>query len=644
MAEPILWSNELVLNNITTDIQTLHSTAALKNGGFVAVWRDANITNLRFFDAEGDAIALSKKINNTDAGNYARTSVAVLDNGDIVIGWVNRVGTSNPEAKLQRFSSTGVEKGPEISLGPTQSTNVFPEGEIKIITLTNGGYVVAWDDQSANNILFRVFKADGTTVTSKTIDLAGVTHEFFDITKGANGTFTVDYSARSASGAPYDLHGVKFSSSGAQIGSNSVLLSSNVREPSSILLANGGRAIVYAEGIAPLKMVIYNATGSVAVQPFILESTQESYFEPAVAQLRDGRIVAAWVSKEQGQTGNVADNVYARIINPDGTFNTDRFAVNDINSSTVSEHYPSITVLADGRFVISWDKGNPYNGGGGAGDIVDINARIYDPRETGINLQADDFANRLHGTNFTDTIKGGAGSDTIFGAGGNDKLHGQSGNDTLRGDGGNDELYGNAGKDKLIGGAGNDMASYKADGAVTVSLDGSLTKSGAAVGDTFSSIENLEGSTANDRLAGDAIGNVISGLAGTDTIFGRSGGDTLIGGTGKDTLTGGSGADSFAYTAVSHGGDLITDFTEFDSFIFRAAAFGFGTASGPLPEEALQVRSSNIANNSVVRFIFRTGDDTLWYDADGNGAGAARMMADLRNNYTTMSADDIVLI
>ncbi|RJT32612.1 hypothetical protein D3227_26710 [Mesorhizobium waimense] len=63
--------------------------------------------------------------------------------------------------------------------------------------------------------------------------------------------------------------------------------------------------------------------------------------------------------------------------------------------------------------------------------------------------------------------------------------------------------------------------------------------------DTFTSIENLTGSSFADQLGGNEGANVLDGLAGDDVLEGRGGSDQLIGGVGADTLVGGAGDDVY---------------------------------------------------------------------------------------------------
>jgi len=114
-----------------------------------------------------------------------------------------------------------------------------------------------------------------------------------------------------------------------------------------------------------------------------------------------------------------------------------------------------------------------------------------------------------------DTLDGGAGNDQLFGGAGTDILIGGAGNDVLQGGDGNDSLTGGAGADQLDGGTGNDTAAYT--GQVTLNLKTGV-HTGDAAGDTFSGIEMLSGSSANDTFVGNGTTITFNGGAGTDIV------------------------------------------------------------------------------------------------------------------------------
>ncbi|ABW25259.1 calcium-binding protein [Acaryochloris marina] len=147
-----------------------------------------------------------------------------------------------------------------------------------------------------------------------------------------------------------------------------------------------------------------------------------------------------------------------------------------------------------------------------------------------------------------DTFTSGSGNDTLEGEGGNDSLAGGNGDDQLLGGEGDDTLRGGNGNDLTDGGSGNDTADFS-DIPFEIRADLNTGKAqydvapGVTVEDTLVSIENLTGSTFNDRLAGDRNANILDGGDGNDRLTGRRGADTLLGGNGDDNLIGGRGAD-----------------------------------------------------------------------------------------------------
>lgn len=206
---------------------------------------------------------------------------------------------------------------------------------------------------------------------------------------------------------------------------------------------------------------------------------------------------------------------------------------------------------------------------------------------TGKSLTSDDIFvggsgnDTLKGKYGWDWLDGGAGNDQVEGGDGNDVLIGRAGNDLLLGDdtnggvAGNDTLSDGAGSDTVKGeggddlilvtqeanqdadsfdgGAGTDTASYAEwNTGVTVDLAAATTYN-----DTFTNIENVEGSGYSDDITGDAGTNKLFGVDGGDVLDGGAGDDTLVGGAGADVLRGGDGTDTASYE-TSAGGVVAT--------------------------------------------------------------------------------------
>jgi Ca2+-binding RTX toxin-like protein len=132
-----------------------------------------------------------------------------------------------------------------------------------------------------------------------------------------------------------------------------------------------------------------------------------------------------------------------------------------------------------------------------------------------------------------------------------------------------------------------------ADGASSLSAQGTILNDDAAPTNAIASSGNFQGSNTDDRLLGLGEANQIDGLAGNDTI---------TGGPGADFLSGGPGADVFVYPQFSDSTlaalDTITDFNvaagdKIDVTNLPAAVFNRGLISAANLLAALQAATNN---------------------------------------------------
>jgi Ca2+-binding RTX toxin-like protein len=288
----------------------------------------------------------------------------------------------------------------------------------------------------------------------------------------------------------------------------------------------------------------------------------------------------------------------------------------------------------------------------------------------------DDFVTAREGN---DSLDGGSGHDRLWadsgddfltGGAGNDLLVGQGGNDTQLGGEGDDTFYGGIapqgqfGHDSLDGGSGIDLLDYTRTSiwsGVTIDLGaGALTggDQGGTGSATVAGIENVVASGLADRIVGSAAANMLDGYDGRDTLEGGAGDDTLfgsfsddwlIGGDGNDwldgghesdTLTGGAGADDFAFT--TDGVDAITDFASaldelrFEGTTFtRIGASDFGAGDARFHAAA----GATSGQDADDRVIYNTTTGEVFYDADGSGSQASRLVARLQPGAALVASD-----
>ena len=269
--------------------------------------------------------------------------------------------------------------------------------------------------------------------------------------------------------------------------------------------------------------------------------------------------------------------------------------------------------------------------------------------------------------NFTNTgtvesahfaVLGGLGSDNIVNKG---MLSGTvalgDGADSYDGRGGQvvGGILGGTGDDRFVlgsyaeaidGGYGDDTLDFS---LLTAGLKFNLENTGANTatvvkGDTFASIEILIGTKYRDNLTGDGMNNTLRGGAGVDTLAGGAGDDVLEGGTGKDVLTGGAGADVFVFRTYAERTDVITDFdAAVDHILLEGLAFGYGLYEGAVAVADFISGATNATQDTTDRFVFRTTDQTLWFDADGKGGVASVLVCDLQTG-ASLSAAQLLII
>lgn len=280
-------------------------------------------------------------------------------------------------------------------------------------------------------------------------------------------------------------------------------------------------------------------------------------------------------------------------------------------------------------------------------------------------------ADVLEGGAGNDSLNGDSGADLLDGGEGNDHLNGGERWDSLFGREGNDILDGGLDNDQMSGGAGNDtyvvdhigdrVYEYLNEGIDTVkaSISVSLTAHVEHLYLTGTDNINGTGNGLSNNVNGNAGNNILAAGLGNDTLIGwagddrleggndqdslsgGSGNDTLVGGHGQDRLFGGTGIDDFVFSSTAvNGHDHVFDFHHgFDRLVFTGSDFGF--AAGHVLTAA-EFTIGTVAAGSNAQFLWDDATDRLYWNADGNGAGAAFEIAIVSG--TTVTSEDLYFI
>jgi len=187
-----------------------------------------------------------------------------------------------------------------------------------------------------------------------------------------------------------------------------------------------------------------------------------------------------------------------------------------------------------------------------------------------------------------------------------------------------------------------------ADGSVARVGDNALGTANDAAGNYLpggAGRDLLMGLGGNDNLQGNDNNDSLVGGAGNDTLSGNNGDDWMEGGTGTDTLNGGGGQDAFLLReSGAANADLLADFASgWDSIRLDAAAFGALGAEGRFAAGDARFFAGSAAHDADDRIVFNPATRQIFYDADGNGAGAAVNFAVLTGAPALSNVDIFVI-
>ncbi|WP_201859289.1 calcium-binding protein [Microvirga soli] len=397
-------------------------------------------------------------------------------------------------------------------------------------------------------------------------------------------------------------------------------------------------------------------------------------------------------------TGDAAGDVYSGIEGLIGSAFNDMLIGDADNDHLRGGAGSDVLIGGAGADVLSGDDGIDTVDYSSAGNSVTVNLAAGrgagnvaegDTYASIENVIGSQFADVLYGNGATNVLQGGNGDDiyhvsvgdaVVEGAGaGNDKvvsdanytlganvealegtgggalvLTGNALNNTIIGNGAGNWIDGGVGADTMMGGAGDDIyvvdnvgdvvEDYLGNNSIvtTVQLNlsnvrGNFASITAAEGFNF----NVEGTSGNNVLKGNAVANTLKGNGGNDTIYGMLGNDKLYGGTGKDTFVFDTRLNKTKNV------DKIYDFkSKDDTFHLDNAIFtklGSGTAARPKKFKSDMFVESTRAKDREDRIVYDKKTGALYYDQDGTGSKAQVKIATITNKTKLYYHDFFVI-
>ncbi len=603
-------SSDLGANGQQVDVTTL------TNGNYVIIARQFNGDNgfnMRIVNSTGGNVLGFTEVSNTlgDGETDVAPAVTALSGGGFVVVWQN-TDANDTDILFQRYNAAGVAQGGQVNVDDDSGTD--NDRTPDVVGLSDGGFVVVWDNNEAGTIAMKRFDANGVLVGTEVIlatDGGGVTHNTPSISLTDDGRLLVSWTADSSGDS--DVQFAIFDPREVNITGDGTGEVITAFADGGTVDAGGGNDTIFGSAFADTLRgqdgddTIHGRGGDDLIEGGFNGDTifgddgNDTIFAMTQA-LPDDSGVSDTIS---GGNGNdtIVGSAAGDIINGDA--DDDRIegngGVDDLDGGTGNDTFVYNTGEAESGETI--DGGADSDRVLAQSDVTFVDATLLNIEEIefdasviadravtvsaaqigaglAVNLLVDFNANNtvdrfrvemLGATTSVDLSQiqvqdfDAAGTENdriiVLGSTGNDTIRGSSQRDELFGQDGNDILDGGVGNDLLSGGLGADRATYINSAAgLTVDLSDSTQNTGEALGDTYNSIENLTGSDFNDRLTGTAgtnsiiagAGNdVVIGLGGNDSIFGQDGNDILNGGVGADALNGGAGSDRATYESAA---------------------------------------------------------------------------------------------
>ncbi|HET9717348.1 MAG TPA: cadherin domain-containing protein [Pseudolabrys sp.] len=339
-------------------------------------------------DATVQRIGAEFLVNTTTRGGQFQPSVSMLANGNFVVTWTDtsRTGGFFADAiRGQLFDTAGNKVGNEFLIN---SRADLAARKPHTTALANGGFVVTFQSESdqGGEITAQLFDAHGGKVGNEIQVNSAVagTQEAASITTLTNGRFVITWEDSSHQGGDTSGTAIKaqlFEADGKKLGSEFLVNTTTARaqnQASVTALANGRFVVTWEDAsrqggdqsVSAVKAQIFNADGSKFNGEFLVNTTTSSSQDaPQITALASGGFVVAW-EDFSGRGDGSSGSIKAQIFNADGTNSGSELLVNTVTDG--AQITPKITALTNGNFVVIWDDNGSPDG------TIALKAQVFD--------------------------------------------------------------------------------------------------------------------------------------------------------------------------------------------------------------------------------------------------------------------------
>jgi autotransporter passenger strand-loop-strand repeat protein len=319
--------SEFLVNTQTTGGQAAPSITALSSGGFVVTWQDSNSASgdikAQIFNANGTPSGAEFRVNTVTTGNQNTSTVTALATGGFVVAWTDQNANNAGEVKAQMFNAAGTKVGGEFLVN---SANAFDQERASITALSNGDFVVSWNDFRTGDWAVRaqVFHPTASGATKVGGEVI-VSNAFYNnrmtspITALSNGNFAVSWEDTGG-----EVRTALYTATGTKIGSDfqvNTQTGGNQGFPSITALSNGGFVVTWSDegpvsdgSSSSIKAQMFDANGVKIGGEYLINSQPGSnQLYPTVAGLAGGGFVVTWQDFSQALGDTSAYGITAQI-------------------------------------------------------------------------------------------------------------------------------------------------------------------------------------------------------------------------------------------------------------------------------------------------------------------------------------------
>ncbi len=352
---------ESVVNTYVTSDQNQPAIAALPAGGYVAVWvsngQDGSGTGIygQRFNEAGAKVGAEFLVTTEVADNETGPSISTFSDGGFVVAWQDQTSGVRAWTEARVFNPDGTAATAEFTVSPGTDGN--NEGyQPAVQTLNANRFAVVWSNETAGStyeVRGGIYDRNGVLQGSQfTVGSLQNSSALFgaqsEVTLLNDGGFAVAW--RAYTGTAFESH-LRIMNSDGSGRSADILLGGGHRTDVSGL-RDGNLVVVYGTG-TDIRAHIFNSAGTELVPAFTVNtSTAGTQSEPTVTRSDDGFVVM-WQSDTGDGSGS---GIYAQRFDASGTRIGSEVLVNTTTAGT--QAFPEAIETRSGQVRVAWESEN----------------------------------------------------------------------------------------------------------------------------------------------------------------------------------------------------------------------------------------------------------------------------------------------